>query len=318
MKLTNNFLLLPKETINVSQLLIDKGRNKEEAAKTIDTTGIYSLRFAYPKLLTEFVFDGLSLINDNNNILLNDVDAVIVVSQSYDQRIPSISSRIQNMLSLKPNTFCIDIMDGCSGFIKALSLASMLEKKGHTKVLIIAGDLNSVMTTNADIGTRILFGDGVSVTVLESDINTLDTRIFNNGDQNNVISCSANENVMAMNGFEVFRFTRNVVPQMISSYLNETNNSLQSYDLVALHQASKLVVKTIFGSLKFNNTLCDDFACGDIGNLGAGSIGAWLSKIEHLQFKGQLKMLAVGFGSGLSWGLASIILNVNKNEVIYV
>lgn len=29
-------------------------------------------------------------------------------------------------------------------------------------------------------------------------------------------------------------------------------------------------------------------------------------------------MLAVGFGSGLSWGLASIVVDVNKNEAIYI
>jgi 3-oxoacyl-[acyl-carrier-protein] synthase III len=121
-----------------------------------------------------------------------------------------------------------------------------------------------------------------------------------------------------MNGFEVFRFTRNVVPQLVNSYLEESNQSLAAYDLVALHQASKLVVSTICASLKYRNTLCDDFACGQIGNLGAGSIGAWLSQISSLDKKGPLKMLAVGFGSGLSWGLGSIVVNVQRNEVIYV
>lgn len=318
MKITNNFLILPNTSLDVSSILNEAGRSSDEISKTISTTGISRISYAYPKLFTEFVFDGLASIADNHTKLLSSVDSIIVVSQSYDQRIPSISSRVQSKLNLQADTFCIDVMDGCSGYIKALSLAYMLEREGRRKVLVIAGDLNSSMTTQADTGTRVLFGDGVSISILESDTSTLDTKLFNNGDHNGVISCSVSESVMNMNGFEVFRFTRNVVPQLINSYLNETDKSLGSYDLLALHQASKLVVSTICSSLKFKNTLSEDFACGEIGNLGAGSIGAWLSQINDLEKKGRLKMLAVGFGSGLSWGLGSVVVDVQRNEVIYV
>lgn len=318
MRVTNNFLLLPNASLDVRELLHKTGRSSDEVSKTINTTGISSIRYAHPKLFTEFVFEGLQKIYEQHAELFADIDTVIVVSQSYDQRIPSVSSRVQSKFNLRSETFCIDVMDGCSGYIKALSLAAMLEQKGQQKVLIIAGDLNSTMTSRADVGTKILFGDGISVSVLEAGDSKLDTRIYNNGDLTNVISCSASESVITMNGFEVFRFTRNVVPQLIDAYLTESNQSLATYDLVALHQASKLVVSTICASLKYKNSLGDDFACGQIGNLGAGSIGAWLSQISGLEKKGRLKMLAVGFGSGLSWGLGSIVVDVQRNEVIYV
>lgn len=318
MRITNNFLLLPNASLDVSELLHEAGRSSDEASKTITTTGISRIRYAHPKLFTDFVFDGLQKIHEQNSELFADIDTVIVVSQSYNQRIPSVSSRVQSRFNLRSETFCIDVMDGCSGYIKALSLAAMLEEKGQKKVLIIAGDLNSTMTSKADVGTKILFGDGISISVLESDDSKIDTKIYNNGDLNNVISCSATDSVMTMNGFEVFRFTRNVVPQLINSYLTESNQSIDTYNLLALHQASKLVVSTICASLKYRNTLGDDFACGQIGNLGAGSIGAWLSQISGLEKKGRLKMLAVGFGSGLSWGLGSIVVDVQRNDVIYV
>jgi 3-oxoacyl-[acyl-carrier-protein] synthase-3 len=317
LKLINNFLVLPTDSLQVEKLLLDSGRTFEEASKTVSITGISRISYAFPMLLTEFVFDGLNKIDQISSKVLKDIDGIIVVSQSYDQRIPSISTRIQNRLRLKKDTFCIDIMDGCSGYIKALALASALERNGNKKVLIIAGDINSMMTSKAEVGTRILFGDGISVSIFESDESTLVTRLFNNGDDN-VITCNASDNIMNMNGFEVFRFTRNVVPQLITSYLKESGMSIQDYDLVALHQASKLVVTTILDALKFKNSLSNDFSCGEIGNLGAGSIGAWLSRICQLGSKGKLNMLAVGFGSGLSWGLASLVVDVRVNEVIYV
>lgn len=318
MKLTNNFLILPNSSLDVRQLLLDAARSSDEAAKTIASTGISYIRYAYPKQLSEFVFAGLSSIHERNYKIIEGTDAVVVVSQSYDQRIPSISTRIQSIFNLRQDTFCIDLMDGCSGYIKALSVASILELRGFKKVLIVAGDINSVMTTDADIGTKILFGDGISVSILEADSSPIDTRLYNDGDVKNVISCSFAESTMNMNGFEVFRFTRNVVPSLINSYIDACGTTLQSYDLLALHQASKLVVSSICTTLKYKNTLGDDFSCGDIGNLGAGSIGGWLAKINGLENKGELKMLAVGFGAGLSWGLASLVVDVQNNEVLYV
>lgn len=318
MKLTHNFLLLPSEVVSVRDILTKIGRADEEIAKTIATTGISNVRFSPKKMLTEFIFDGLSAINKKYSGVFSEIGAVIVVSQSYDQRIPSISTRIQNRFNIASDAFCMDIMDGCAGYIKALNMAKMLEAETCKKILIIAGDINSFMTKNAEEGTKILFGDGVSVTILEADDNILDVRLFNNGDDNGVISCSGVDNVMHMNGFEVFRFTRNMVPSLIKTYLEDIQKTLTSYDLLALHQASKLVVATICNILGYHNTLNDDFACEKIGNIGAGSVGAWLSNIHNLTRKGALNMLCVGFGSGLSWGLASVIVDAQINEVINV
>ena len=318
MEMTHNFLLLPNGKIDVAQVLRGSGKTKEECDQTIATTGIKTLCHAGDRLLSEFALSGLTKISKAHANIFVDVDAVIVISQSYDHRIPSLSTRIQKHLNLKAETFCVDIMDGCSGYIKALSIASMLSSNAYKKVLIISGDINSAMTTNAELATKILFGDGLAVSVLEEGIHELNTKLFNDGDIDNVISCDVRENIMHMNGFEVFRFTRNVVPKLIKGYLAETNDNLDSYDLIALHQASDLVVSTISKILKLNNRLIENFACGEIGNLGAGSIGAWLSQGKNLTEVGKQKMLAVGFGSGLSWGLASLIVNLKTNEVIHV
>jgi len=318
MEITHNFLLLPNAKIDVAKVLRDAGKTKEECDQTIATTGIKTLCHVGDRLFSEFALTGLTKISEAQTNIFVDVDAVIVVSQSYDHRIPSLSTRIQKKFSLKSDTFCIDIMDGCSGYIKALSIASMLGNNDFRKILIIAGDINSAMTTDAELATKILFGDGLAVSVLEAGTHRLNTQLFNDGDIKDVISCEMRENIMHMNGFEVFRFTRNVVPKLIKTYLTEANEDLDSYDLIALHQASDLVVSTIAKALKLNNSLIRNFACGEIGNLGAGSIGAWLAQGKNLTNIGKRKMLAVGFGSGLSWGLASLTVNLQTNEVIHV
>ena len=157
MELTHNFLILPHATLDVAKVLRDAGKTKEECDQTIVTTGITTLSHVGDRLFSEFTLSGLTRISEAHTNIFVDVDAVIVVSQSYDHRIPSLSTRIQKCFNLKANTFCIDIMDGCSGYIKALSLASMLGKNEFGKVLIVAGDINSSMTTNAELATKILF-----------------------------------------------------------------------------------------------------------------------------------------------------------------
>jgi len=309
---------LPNEVLDIREELREAGRSEEEIDKTIKTTGVKSVHVEKSKPLSEFIFQGLSATEERHKGLFNDLDSIIVVSQSYDNRIPSISTRVQEKLNLSNDTFCIDIMDGCAGYIKALALTKMLQNDGYKKTLILSGDLNSIMTSKAEIGTKILFGDGISATFIEPDDSENLVKIFNNGDNDNIISCSAGDNLMNMNGFEVFRFTKNMVPKLIKDFLAESSHSLDSFDLVGLHQASRLVVSTICNNLRYSNQLCEDFLCGDIGNLGAGSLGAWLSQVKELPQQSPLKMLAVGFGSGLSWGVASLNIDLHINEVINV
>jgi len=318
MKLTNNLLILPKKTSEIEKILHDAGADEEKISKTIKITGISRISTANNLSLTDYIFTGLSVIHNKYNSVFLGVDAVIVVSQTYDHRIPSISTRIQSKFNLPSDIFCIDIMDGCSGYIKALKVASLLELKGQKKIMIIAGEINSLMTSGADVGTRILFGDGVSVSIIEADNSYFDAIILNNGDHKNTISCNIKDSILKMNGVEVFNFTRHKVPSLINHFLEKTKNSLQHYDLFAVHQASKLVVDNICSTLNYQNKLCDNFLCGNIGNLGSGSIGAWLANIKGLDKKNKINMLATGFGAGISWGVASIVVEINKNKIIYV
>lgn len=319
MIITQNYLVTSSDQLDVYKILSEAGKSFDEAKQTIDITGISKIRYATSSQFTDFVLNGLEMVANIHIGAFNDIDAVIVVSQSYDQRMPSVSTQIQKFLKLRSEIYCIDVMDGCTGFIKALSLASMIHRcEKANKVLIVAGDLNSKMTNNAEIGTKILFGDGVSISILEKGSKKVQTKILNDGDIKKTISCDISQGVMNMNGFEVFRFTRNIVPSFVKSFLEEHCYAVKDFDLIALHQASHLVVSTLGQKLGIDNSLISNFACGEIGNLGAGSIGAWLSQGEELTEKGLLNMLCVGYGAGLSWGAASIQVNLQRNEVLYV
>jgi len=319
MKLTANFLLLPISNINVEELLAFENKNTaEEIKKTILTTGIKSFHVANEKSLSNFVLKGLSKIETNNQSLFQNIDAIIVVSQTFDSRIPSLSTKIQKSLGLPQSTYCLDFFDGCTGYIKAISIVDMLHQKGFSRILVVAGDLNSSITEKADISTKILFGDGMSFSIYETSDVSAKSILFNDGDIDGAISCQVNEEIMQMNGFEVFRFTRNVVPKLIKDFLFRESIKISSYELVGMHQASELVVSSLCLTLGIKNKYTKNFNCENIGNLGAGSIGAWIANISNIADNIPKKILAVGYGAGLSWGLASFSVKLKKNEIVYV
>ena len=89
MKLTHNLLLLPEHQLSVAELLTSTGKSLAEATQTIETTGFSKLCYADGRPLSNFIFEGLDKVTSQYEAFLEDVDAVVLVSQSFDQRIPS-------------------------------------------------------------------------------------------------------------------------------------------------------------------------------------------------------------------------------------
>jgi 3-oxoacyl-[acyl-carrier-protein] synthase-3 len=319
MKLTNNLLCLPTSVIDVAELLkLQTGKTDVEIQKTIEITGIRSFRRSKSKQLSTFVLNAARQAQSHAPGVFDGADALIVVSQSYDLRIPSVSTQLQAVLSLDAETFCVDINDGCAGFIKAVRLVELLIRDGKRKVIVVAGDLNSVMTEQADPSTAILFGDGIAITTFEQSEEPAYFALFNDGKSADKIRCVTSIGAMEMNGFEVFRFTRNAVPRLVSDYFSKASVTAADFDLFGFHQASKLIVSSLTSLLKLRNEGRADFNCEEVGNLGSGSIGAWLALTTHLEDGLARRMLVLGYGAGLSWGLADLVVQIKTNGVIYV
>ena len=319
MRMSYNFLCIPNQSISVFDLMKNNtSKTNEEIIKTINITGVRTLRRSKTKVLSSFILSALTLIREKYNDIFDGVDGVVVVSQTYDLRIPSISTQIQAQLKTGVDTFCIDINDGCAGFIKATAFADMLQQQGKERVLIVAGDMNSVITSQSEISTQILFGDGISISIFEKSADSFSYQLFNDGSNFRHITCESNKSVMEMNGFEVFRFTRNAVPKLVSNYFSKHQLTKEKYNLIGFHQASLLVVDELTKTTGLTNTFGDNFNCGDMGNLGAGSIGAWLANLGGALHDDERRMLAIGYGAGLSWGLSDFFLKLSANEVVYV
>ena len=94
-----------------------------------------------------------------------EIDYLIFCTQSPDFFLPTSACLIQDRLGLRTEIGAVDINQGCSGFVYALSLAKGLIESDQVKnVLIITSETYSKYINNKDKSVRTLFGDAACCT----------------------------------------------------------------------------------------------------------------------------------------------------------
>ena len=167
---------LPKQSFTLLEYapnLLDE----YNANRLSNKTGFNTLRIA-PEHMT-----ASDLIVHAAEPLLNDVErdeigAVIFVSKTQDYALPATSHLLQTRLHLNQHVLCLDINEGCSGYVKGLYTASLLAKNMNRPVLLTAGDTSSRLCSPNDRATRCIFGDaGIASLIAPTDGGGDDVRI---------------------------------------------------------------------------------------------------------------------------------------------
>lgn len=204
--------------------------------------------------------------------------------------------------------------------------------------MFITSETYSKYINPLDRSTRTVFGDGAAATYLSSgDIDKIGKFILGTdggGAENLIVPAGAaalkcsketlaenedssgnirNKNNIFMNGPEIFAFTLRTVPKLISDILTiNAVPSINDIDYVVLHQANKLVLRTLQEKLK----IPDDKFCIDveeIGNTVSSTIPIAIKRALTSPHKSSMlkigaKVLVAGFGVGYSWGGTIITL----------
>ena len=80
---------------------------------------------------------GMNFLFEKNLLDKDEIDAIILVTTSPDHFLPPTSHIIQGKLGLKQDMFCMDINQGCSGYIVGLNQAFLLlEQDSINKVVL--------------------------------------------------------------------------------------------------------------------------------------------------------------------------------------
>jgi len=290
--------------------------------KIVDKTGILTRYIsAEDETAVDLAFEaGIKLLH-NDIVNFEEIDLLILVTQSPDYVLPTSACILQDKLGLNKSCMAFDINLGCSGFIYALGVAGGLIESGvATKGIILCADTYSKYIAKNDRTCRPIFSDGASAVFVEpsktDDIGPFDFGTDGSGFDKLIVRGSGARNPslmnnplnsnLEMNGSNVFLFTMNVVPKSINNLLKRASKTLEDIDLIVFHQASKLVIDNIIKKLLLDEGKV--FTNYDsVGNTVSATIPIALKDASS---QGRLKagdtVMVVGFGVGLSWGTTLI------------
>tara|TARA_B100001121_G_C18698551_1_gene626193 strand:+ start:126 stop:1028 length:903 start_codon:yes stop_codon:yes gene_type:complete len=237
----------------------------------------------------------------NSKIKVNKkIKLIILCTQNPDYHgLPHNSAMIQSRLGLDKNVACLDVSQGCAGYLYGLKIADSFLKDNEL-ALFFTCDPYSKIIKKKDYNTELLFGDASTMTVIQK----TNKKKYNNllfsdfyTDGKHYQSIINRGGTLEMNGKNVMEFCSSVVPKFIISFLKKNSVKLEHLDAVYLHQGSKHVVDTIYKKLGVAEHQRIEII-KDIGNTVSSSIPILLEK-NYLLNK-RKKILICGFGVGLS------------------
>ena len=237
---------LPKQKFTIAEYAPNL-LNEKTAKRMSRETGFHTLRIAPEDMTTADLFTVVAekLLEHHNS---KDIAAIVFVTQTPDYALPTTSHILQHSLGLSNDTLCLDINEGCSGFVTGLYIAAGLSRKLGAKVLLGCGDTLSKCTSHDDRATRCIFGDEAVAVLVEPGNQDIPFAFTSYGDRSDVIIMEnsrhrkvenpKNGGFLYLDGVEILNFSLNEVPDVINSFMARNNLKDEDISLYACHQAN--------------------------------------------------------------------------------
>lgn len=279
--------------------------------------------------VSDLAVAGLQHLFDKGALGRDDFDALILVTQTPDYPMPPTSNVIQGRLQLKDDLFCMDINQGCAGFIVGLMQAFLLlEQPAIRKVVLVNADVVSRKTSPKDRNSYPLIGDAASITVVERDdaTGTIHTNIKMDGqrrealmipaggmrrphsEQTAVLQDVGDNNLRAqehlrMDGSAVFNFVQVEVPPMVTGLLDQAGTNVDAVDWFLFHQPNRFMLQKLADKIGIPHEKVPMNVVEKYGNSSGVTIP--MAIVENLKDQLSTRSFQVclaGFGVGLTWG----------------
>ena len=283
--------------------------------------------------LTVFALDNLL---QTGKLEKNDIGALILITQSPDYFMPATSNVIQGRLGLSHDVYCLDINQGCAGFIIGLQQAfSLLPQLGGKKAIIVNGDVLSRKVSKQDRNSWPLSGDAASVTIVEKggDDNiygiikmdgsrydaliipaggfrqpsTPETAVLHDDGEGNLRSADN----LCMQGGAVFNFMQTEVPPLIEETLAIAGKSKAEIDWYMFHQPNKFMVDKLADAMGVPHEKMPSNIVTYFGNASGITIPTNICyNLGEKLLTDEYSICLSGFGVGLTWG--AMVLKMGK------
>lgn len=280
---------------------------------------------------------GMRHLLDEGLISGDDIDALILVTQTPDYYMPPTSNVIQGELGLKQDMLCLDINQGCAGYLVGLIQAfNLLEQDSIKKVALLNADVLSRRTSNRDRGSYPLIGDAASVTIVErtDDNNRIYANLKMDGSgykeliipaggmrlpatsETGVMEVDEAGNYrsldhLKMNGEAIFNFVQTEVPSLVEDLLAVAETSKEDIDYFMFHQPNRFMLEKLADRMgvareKLPNNVVENF-----GNSSSVTIPINLAfNLGEKLLTDSYKVCLSGFGVGLS--SSAMLMDIGK------
>lgn len=262
----------------------------------------------------------------------DEIDLLVFSAQSREYIQPATACVLHGKMGLPPECACFDVALGCSGWVYGLSVvAGLVQGGGFKKALLLCGDSEPTGEEHPTRADLPMFGDAGTatafvfdeeapeiVTEMCTDGTGYEAIIFRSGGMRQPITAEALEYKvdpfghchrsmdMEMDGVSVFLFAIARATQAVKSMLQRTASNVDIIDYFVFHQANKIINEQIRRKCKISKEKCP-LSLNDFGNTNSGTIPlTMVTRIrEQLVKDSPCKIIACGFGVGLSWGAVS-------------
>ena len=286
----------------------------------------------------DYAVCGISQMLSDGVFKENEIGAIIVMSTTPDYIIPPTSNVIQGQFDFDFDTVCIDISQGCSGYIVGLNYAFMtLEHLENKKVLLVAGDVLSFKVSKRDRASRPITGDAVTISVIENcpGAGSIYSSLKNNSkDAFSVYIPAGSSKIpltpetqeekqdefgnwrglqhLCMQGDLVFNFIINDTPIMMEEVLKVANEDINNIDYFICHQSSCFTLKKLRERLGVPKEKLPLDIVPIYGNSSSATIPVTLTHHFEDMYaeKSNQKIMFASFGTGLSLGC--VLMDVPK------
>lgn len=305
----------------------------EEVEKFMKMTGItQTRRTSEHQTASDMATTAAHHLLKKKNINPSEIKALVFGTHSPDYRRPASAFIIQKQLGISTDAAVFDISLGCSATVYGLQVvASMMANSDIDKAILVVGDTAGKTTNPKDRASIMLIGEASIAILLEktTEPTPMTSLMRSDGDGYRylIVPAGGYRNLNAstkdeichdgnprslynsfMQGTSVFTFTISDVPKAIKDYLALTNTSVEDYDCFGFHQANLLILKQIAKKLKIPMEKIP-LTLPTYGNTSGASQILTLCETYGNTEGQDLKIMLIGFGVGISWGVTAIQIN---------
>lgn len=316
----------PFATLQTKRLKRIMGFGKRRAAKADSTTSDYCIY-------------GLNYMLEKGYIQKEEIGAIVVTGLTPDYFIPHVSNIIHGVCDLPSDVICMDIPQGCVGFmLGALQAFLLLDVVGDKKVVVFNGDVLCRKNRETQLTSASFGGDATAITVFENDSSASDIymNLYNNGKERETLIMHAGGFKMPrspetaipmdigdgtmksyddlwMDGSKVFNFVQKEVPPMLEEIFHYSGISKEEIDWFLFHQPNKFMLQKLADKLGIPWDKVPMNVVENFGNSSGSTIPVAIThNLSDKLVTETYKCCFAGFGAGLSW--ASMVADLGHMD----